>query len=283
MWLRDTGSCVGLMAAGPRIAVVVPTYNWPEALEAVLSSLADQIYDRFEVVVADDGSGEETRRLVERFERDAPFSVRHVWQEDRGYRLSAIRNRAVASTDADYLVNLDGDCPVPPDFLEGHARLAERGFFVRGSRVRLEPDLTARVLQERLPVHRWSRARWLGLRTRGQIDRFSPMLRLPLGPLRKTAPRKWDGAKGCNLALWRDDYLAVNGFDEAYEEWGSEDNDLVVRLIRHGVHRKEGRYAVPVLHLWHESRARDPRNTRRFRERLASDVVRIERGVSQYL
>lgn len=267
----------------PRVAVLVSTYNRPAALEAVLASLAEQLYPRFEVVVADDGSGPETKEVVERFAAAAPFPVRHVWQEDRGYRLAAIRNRAVAATEAEYLIHTDGDCIVRPDFVGRHARLADRGWFVRGSRIRLGRGLSEDVLGHRLPVHRWGALRWLRHLARGDVDRFSPFLRLPLGPLRKATPRKWDGAKACNLAVWREDYLAVDGFDEAYEGWGSEDNDFVVRLIRHGIRRKDGRYAVPVLHLWHEQRERVLENQRLFEERLASDRIRAERGVSQYL
>ncbi len=267
----------------PRVAVLISTYNRPAALEAVLASLAEQVYPRLEVVVADDGSGPETKEVVERFAAGAHFPVRHVWQEDRGYRLAAIRNRAVAATDAEYLIHTDGDCVVRPDFVARHARLAERGWFVRGSRIRLGRSLSEDALRGRLPIHRWRALRWLRHRGRGELDRFSPLLRLPLGPFRKVAPRKWDGAKACNLAVWREDYLAVDGFDEAYEGWGSEDTDFVVRLIRHGIRRKDGRYAVPVLHLWHEQRERVPENRRRFEERLASEIIRAELGVSRYL
>ncbi len=278
------------MSAGDRVddaplavGVVVSTYNRPDALRAVLDGLAAQDYPRFEILVADDGSGPPTRQVVERFAERSPVTVRHVWQPDEGYRLAAIRNRAVAATAAEYVVQTDGDCVVRPDFVRRHARLAERGFFVRGSRIRLGRSLSEAVLAHEIPIHRWGALRWLRHRARGDLDRFAPLLRLPLGPLRKASPRAWDGAKACNLATWRDDYLAINGFDEAYEGWGSEDNDFVLRLIRHGVYRKDGRFSVPVLHLWHAQRSRVEENRARFEARLRSDLVRAERGVSQYL
>lgn len=265
---------------GPGLAVIVSTYERPDALDAVLRSLAEQTYRRFEIVVADDGSGPDTRELVRRHAEESALDLRHVWQEDRGYRLAAIRNRAAAATEQPYLVFLDGDCLVRPDYVEGHARLAEPGHFVHGSRVRLDPGLS-RFAIARTPsaVERWGAVRWLGEWLRGRVDRFTPLLPLPLGPLRRVSPRRWHGVKGCNLALWRSDLLAVNGFDERFEGWGFEDNDLVVRLIRNGVRRKEGRYAVPVLHLWHKSRPPDPTCRERFERRLRSDTVRAERGI----
>ena len=268
---------------GPGISVIVSTYERPDALEVVLRSLAEQTYRPFEIVVADDGSGPATRALVQRLADELGLPVGHVRHEDRGYRLAAIRNRGAAAATQPYLIFFDGDCLVRPDYVENHARLAEAGRFVHGSRVRLDAGLS-RVAIEGGPtaIVRRSAARWLGEWLRGRIDRFTPLLPLPLGPLRRVRPRTWRGVKGCNLAMWRSDFLAVNGFDEGFEGWGFEDNDLVVRLIRRGVRRKEGRYAVPVLHLWHETRPPDPASRERFERRLRSDAVRAERGVDRY-
>ena len=268
---------------GPGIAVIVSTYDRPDALSAVLRSLTAQTYRRFEIVVADDGSGPETRVLVERHAEESSLELRHIRQEDRGYRLAAVRNRAAAATEQPYLIFLDGDCLVRPDYVERHARLAEPGHFVHGSRVRLDPGLSRTAIEQEPGIVRWSATRWLGEWLRGRVDRFAPLLRVPLGPLRRMSPRRWRGVKGCNLALWRADFLAVNGFDEGFQGWGFEDNDLVVRLIRNGVRRKEGRYAVPVLHLWHPSRGPDPDSRERFERRLRSDAVRAERGVDRYM
>jgi len=265
------------------MAVIVSTYERPDALDAVLRSLAEQTYRRFEVVVADDGSGPDTRELVERRAQESDLELRHVRQEDRGYRLATIRNRAAAATEQPYLIFLDGDCLVRPDYVERHASLAEAGRFVHGSRVRLDPGLSQfATTREATAIGRWSAVRWLGEWLRGRVDRFTPLLRVPLGPLRRVSPRRWRGVKGCNLALWRSDFLAVNGFDEGFEGWGFEDNDLVVRLIRNGVRRKEGRYAVPVLHLWHETRSPDAASRERFERRLRSDAIGAARGIDRY-
>lgn len=266
-----------------RIGVVLTTYDRPDALRAVLASLAEQMYGDFEVAVADDGSGPETREVVDEFARGASFSLQHVWQEDRGFRAAAIRNRAVAALDTDYLVFLDGDGVVRPDFLATHALLAEPGFYVRGNSLYLSPSLTETVLRDNLPVHRWSLLRWI--RHHREVVRLRPLFRLPLGSLRKYGPRRWRGSKTCNLGVWRRDFLAVNGLDEDYEGWGFEDSDLAIRLIRHGVLHKDGRCSLPVIHLWHEKRDQSTRdeNLRRLEAVLESDATWVERGVSQYL
>ena len=267
----------------PTIGIIISTYERTEALALVLKSLIAQTYRHFKVVVADDGSRIQTRELVERVARDGHLSLTHVWQEDQGYRLAAIRNRAIAAIDTEYLIFIDGDCLTRPNFVARHARLAERGWFVRGSRISLRRTLTNEVLTRNIRVHEWDALRWLTQRLRRRTDRFTPLLSIPLGPLRKISPHAWDGAKGCNLAVWRDDALAINWFDESYKGWGAEDNDFVVRLIKRGVYRKDGRYAVPVLHLWHPQRTPETENYDRFAKRVAGLQSWIECGVNQYL
>ena len=268
----------------PRISVIVSTYNQPRPLSSVLASLGDQSHRRFEVLVADDGSEDRTRSVVEAFRAGASIPVRYVWQEDRGFRLAAARNRAAAAAaDSEYLVFIDGDCAVQPDYVRRHARLAERGFYVKGSRVNLSEELTRRVLRDDLPIHSWPVRRWFSLWRQGEISRFAPFVRLPLGPFRKLSPRQVKGTLGCNLAMWRADFLAVNGFNEAFEGYGFEDWEIAIRLLRYGVNRKNGRYAVPVLHLWHESHPAVPENEEIWETQLRSGATRAERGVDRYL
>jgi glycosyltransferase involved in cell wall biosynthesis len=269
----------------PSVAVVVSTYNWSDALAAVLAALVDQTYDRFEVVVADDGSGAETREVVESFAASGRVPIKHVWHEDTGWRLAAIRNRAIAAVESDYVVFLDGDCIVRPRFVERHARLAERGWYVRGARVRLSQEMTSRTLSSNARIHRWNMLQWLGCCASGGVNRWLPLMSLPMGPLRKQDPLSWRKVTGHNFAVWRDDLMAVNGFDERFEGWGSEEVDLVVRLVRAGIRRKEGRLAVTVVHLWHEEASRESvnRNAAILDETLQSERTRAERGVEQYL
>ncbi|MGW8282269.1 MAG: glycosyltransferase, partial [Gemmatimonadota bacterium] len=239
----------------------------------------------FGAIVADDGSGPEIAALVESWKQRAPFPVTHVWQEDDGFRAAAIRNRAVAESDGDYILFIDADCLVRPDFLARHAALAADGRFVAGNRVLLSRELTERIVRDGLPVANWPSRRWLGERLRGGIKRWWPLLRLPPGAWRDRAPHAWRGAKTCNLAIWRDDLLAVNGLDERYAGWGYEDSGLVIRLIRYGVRRRDGRLGTTVLHLWHQETRREGTEENLARLAMIEDsaVIRAEVGLDRYL
>ena len=267
-----------------RTAIIVTTYNRPDALEAVLRGYLAQSDHVFELIVADDGSADDTRRVVAAFKSRAPFPVTHVWHEDRGFRAAAIRNRALAATRADYIVFSDGDCVPAARFVAQHCRLAERGWFVAGNRMLLSRSFTLRVLRNALPLHARSLGAWLIAWARRDINRVLPLLILPLGNFRKSAPQRWQGVKTCNLAAWREDLVRVNGLDEAYSGWGLEDSDLVIRLLHAGVRHKSARFAAPVFHLWHaeNDRGRLRENQRRLDVALGSQRVRARSGLDQY-
>jgi len=268
------------------IALIVTTYNRPDALAAVLDGCLVQTDANFEVIVADDGSMQETAALVAGYAARAPFAIRHVWQEDMGFRAAAIRNRALAATQADYIIFIDGDCVPPPDFVASHRRLAERGWFLSGNRLMLTQAFTEQILRDKLPIHLWQTRNWLQARWCGQIERLLPLLYLPdLGWLRKQLPRRWQGAKTCNLSAWREDLLRVNGLDESYTGWGLEDSDLVIRLLRAGIYSKSARFSVPVFHLWHHENDRShlEENRQRLQEVLQATHIRAVQGVDQYL
>ncbi len=266
------------------LSLIITTYNRPDALAAVLAGLLAQEDRGFEVLVADDGSRDDTRALVEQTAREAPIRIVHVWQEDRGFRAGAARNRAVAQASGEYLVFLDGDCVPRPDFVARHRRLAERGWMVAGNRILLSEAFTREVLEGRLPIHTWTAAQWRAARRRGAINRTAPLRSLPLGPLRKLGSRRWERVRTCNLGVWREDFRQVNGFDEAFAGWGFEDSDLAVRLLNLGVRRKVGVFATGVLHLWHREsdRGREGENWARLQRRIASGERRAVLGLAQY-
>jgi len=266
-------------------AVIVTTYNRPDALAAVLEGYLEQSGASFELLVADDGSTDETRRVVAEYAGRASFPLKHVWQEDRGFRAAAARNRALAATSADYIIFTDGDCIPPNDFVARHCRLAAPKRFLSGNRILLSETLTREILAKKLPVHQWPLLRWLDARLKGRINRWIPLLRLPDGAWRTSAPQRWEGVKTCNLSAWRSDLLQVNGLDETYSGWGLEDSDLVIRLLHAGVMHKSARFAAPVFHLWHHEndRARLAENQRLLDELIASRRFRARLGIDQYL
>lgn len=267
-----------------KTAVIVTTYNRPDALAAVLAGYEAQSTRSFELLVADDGSTSATREVVDRFSVRANGSMQHVWHEDLGFRAAAIRNRALATSSADYIIFTDGDCVPDRDFVATHQRLAEPGYFVAGNRVLLSERFTAKTLSNARSLCQYHRVEWLLARMRGDINRLLPLIRLPDGSWRKSSPDRWEGVKTCNVAVWRDDLVRVNGLDEAYAGWGLEDSDLVIRLLHAGVKHKSARCAAPVFHLWHKEsdRASLAENQRRLDALLASTRMRAEEGLDQY-
>ncbi len=268
------------------ISVIVTTYNWPDALAACLNSLLDQQDSHFEIIVADDGSTIETHKLVLDFQQKSAIPLRHVYHDDKGFRAGTIRNKAAAAANGLYLLFMDGDCIALPSFLARHRWLAEKGFFVPGNRVLLTQSYTSRVLTQPLALHAKSRLFFLGLWLRRSINRWLPLSVWPFLLGRYRTPKKWQQAMTCNLAVWKSDFISINGFDEIYEGWGYEDSDLVIRLIHQGVKRKEGRFAAPVLHLWHKQndRSQHDQNYQRLMLRLNDNaLIRAGLGVDQYI
>lgn len=268
-----------------QVSIIVTTYNREDALLCVLNSLNNQYHDKFEVIIADDGSSKNTQEAINKFQAFSELDIKHVWQDDQGFRAAKVRNKAVAESKGDYLIFIDGDCVAFPDFIARHMRLAQEGYFVRGSRVMLSEMYTQEFLQSELQPSKMTMPELLRLWRAKKIKRIIPLIKLPLGKLRKLKEKKWYGVKTCNLGMWRKDFMAINGFDEHYVGWGHEDADLAIRLINNGVYRKEGVNAVTMLHLWHalNDRSHLEENVRRLEQCLQSNTTRINDGVSQYL
>lgn len=259
------------------ISLVVSTYNWPRALELVLDSVRHQRSLPGEVLVADDGSGEETRALITRTMATFPVPLVHIWHEDTGFRLAAIRNKAIAAARGDYIVQIDGDILLHPGFFDGHADFAQRGSWAQGSRALLGPDCTAKLLQG---VHSP-----LGLFTRDLGGRPNA-LHAPWLSRFVRGPR--DGmtrVRGAHMAFWRDDLLRVNGYDEEIEGWGREDSELATRLLNAGVRRRNIKFSAVAYHLWHKP-ANDEHVHRNHERLLRTRDLRLTRaaiGIDRYL
>ena len=272
------------------VSVIVTTYNRPDALELVLQGLLMQADANFEVIIADDGSTDATRNLIQQFQT-MPGSaglqrIAHAWQADDGFRASAARNLGVHASRGAYLVFLDGDCIPRPSFVARHRLLAETNFMVSGSRVLLSESFTQQLLTTPFdpPIQQRSLRFWLMKRLCGDSNKVIPLFLLPDTPLRHYRSVKWSRIKSCNLAIWREHFEAVDGFDESFVGWGHEDADLVLRLARHGVRRKGGACSTEVFHLWHRDNTRSTESVNRLRveERIQSGVIRAEIGLSRY-
>lgn len=173
------------------ISLVVSTYNWPQALELVLLGVAAQKKLPAEVLIADDGSGAATKELIRSFQHKFPVPLQHIWQPDEGFQLARIRNKAIAAAQADYIVQIDGDSIPEKHFIMDHARVAETGCFVRGTRGLLTPGASQRAIaQKKIAFHFYSS----GVKHRNNVLR-SPLL-LPLGIKKEQTP------SGLKAAIW---------------------------------------------------------------------------------
>jgi glycosyltransferase involved in cell wall biosynthesis len=244
------------------ISVLIATFNRPEALKLCLQGLLDQTDNNFEVLVADDGSGEETAQLIQTFAKNLKFNLNHIWQPNLGFRKEKVVNKAIAASIGEYLIFLDGDCLVQPDFVSSHRRLSQPSVMVTGSRVLLEKKLTRRLCDG----GQWSYSdfrsqsyrNWL----QGEINKILPLwIKLPDSRTRLYTKFVWRRIKGCNMSAWRQDVLNINGFDEEMVGWGHQDADFVFRLFRSKVNRKSGAWATEVFHLWHPSASRENAKT----------------------
>ncbi len=265
------------------ISVIISTYNRPDTLKLILKALNYQTDRDFEVIIADDGSKDDTRRMVMEMTMNSNFPITHVWQEDEGFRLARIRNLGAVQATGDYLVFLDGDCIPRPSFIAAHRKLAEKGFLVAGNRILLSEEFTSEVLKNSLDIWNYTFIDWLTVYLKKGINRLHPLIVLPYFHALRNLKDKWKKARGCNFALYKDDFLAVNGCDSDFKGWGYEDSDLAIRLIHNGVNIKSGRYATGVFHMYHpeNDRKNESENLRRLNDRIKSDIKLAENGISQ--
>ena len=265
------------------ISLIITTYNRPDALTAVVEACFAQSDLGYEIIIADDGSGHNTRQAVAALQARAPLPLRHVWQEDKGFRAARARNLGTLAAKGDYIIFLDGDCIPQRNFISQHRKLAQRGHLVSGSRVLLSEAATRRTLEQHLDLHRLSLAEKLRWRLAGDLNKVLQLL-MTWPDWKRTSKRfTWRRIKSCNLAVWRADLELVNGFDESFVGWGHEDADLVVRLFNAGVMRKDGAFATEVFHLWHKETKRDQAGSNRavVRQRAVDRCTRALRGLQQ--
>lgn len=274
-----------------KISIVISTYNDPKYLKLVLDSVISQqgiAVSEFEIIIADDGSTVETEKLITDYKQKSIFNIKHVWHEDLDFRKSMILNKAVAESTGEYLVFIDGDCVIPVNFIATQLKLRENGWFIAGNRVLLSEKFTKSILYSQdIGFKDWSSINWLIAKLTGKTNKLLHWVLLATDATwRKKRANNWKYPKGCNIAVARSDYIAVNGYDESFIGWGHEDSDFFVRLLHSGIKIKDGRFAVPVYHLWHKTndRSRASLNWDKFNNHLNDiDCVQITDGIDKYL
>lgn len=234
------------------ISVIFTTYNSPDWLRKVLWGFESQSRKDFEIVIADDGSTNETKALVEKFQKKGKLNLKHVWQKDNGFRKTRILNKAIIESSGDYLVFTDGDCIPRYDFLEVHAKKAKKGYFLSGGYLKLPMEASEAIGRKDIKSGDAFNARWL--KAHGLEDTHK-LMKLKASGWKEQVYNSLTPAKatwnGHNASGWRQDILDANGFDERMQ-YGGEDRELGERLFNKGIKSKQIRYSAICVHLDHE-------------------------------
>lgn len=234
-----------------KISVIISTYNQPDWLHKVLLGYEQQQYTDFEVLIADDGSGEATRAVIEAHQQKGLLAIQHIWHEDQGFQKTAILNKASLQANYPYLLYTDGDCIPRADFLRVHASYAEPGYLLSGGYCKLPMSLSQRISPADISSQLCFAPSWLkanGFKGASQLRKLK-------------AGRHWGAFldlitpttasfNGCNASAWKADVLAVNGFDERMQ-YGGEDREMGERLFNYGIKSKQIRHQAILLHLDH--------------------------------
>ena len=235
----------------PTLSVVISTYNAIEWLKKTLWGYAVQTTNDFEIVIADDGSGPETKAVIDSFKENYPVPIIHVWQEDDGFQKSRILNKAILACTTDYILMSDGDCIPKSDFVEQHIKYREPNYFLSGGYFKLPMNISELITQDDIAEQRCFELEWLknnGLKTSFKNNKISANATLA-SVLNFITPTNasWNGH---NSSGWKKDILAVNGFDERMQ-YGGQDRELGERMMNKGLKSKQIRYSALCLHLDH--------------------------------
>lgn len=253
----------------PRVSLFLTTYNWPQALTLCLQSLMHQTVLPDEVIVADDGSGDATRQVVEHFKTIAPFDLVHCWQPDEGYRINAIRNKAIAAASHPYIIQIDGDIIAHPRFVADHLAFARPGRFVIGRRNNISKPDTHHFCEQ------------------GKFDKLHSFRNYLVAVfhhhlLYKNTSVK--GVRGCNVAFWKEDAYKVNGYDLSMTSKGPNDKEFCARLVNAGVKAYNLKFYAIAYHLYHGEeglRTNYEQVNGIYRDTLATGKVTCSRGLNE--
>lgn len=265
------------MLKRPTVSLIISTYNWPEALNLCLKSVQCQVSLPDEVIVADDGSGEDTRQLIDTFVNVFPIPLKHVWHEDAGFRKTLILNNAIKIASGEYIIQIDGDVILNKHFIKDHIYSAECGSFVRGTRAMLNANKTQEIFHSKnICLSPWD----AGVMNRNNALRFSILK--SLGTRKEMSSRS---VRGSNLAYWRSDFIHVNGYNNDLVGWGHEDEELAARFINNGVTKKIVKLCAVQYHLHHAQQSRQNESWQNLivQKTVAEKILRCTNGYQNSL
>lgn len=237
-------------------SIIISTYNSPEWLEKVLWGYGNQNNKDFEIIIADDGSSNETGMLVRDFQKNAGMNINHLWHADDGCQKSIMLNQAITKANGDYLIFVDGNCVPRKDFVSVHKKRARPNHFLSGGHTKLPMCCSVRIDKESILSGKLFDIVWL--QAHGYPDtakKLRIVLKSPFSNLCNLIPTE-DRWNGHNASGWKQDLLAVNGFDERMQ-YGGEDREIGDRLKHNGIKVARIRYTAVSVHLSHEMGHKD--------------------------
>lgn len=258
-------------------SLITPTYNWPEALELLLLSVMNQTILPNEVIIADDGSTEATKSLIEDFQKKFPVPLIHIWHEDIKNRKPAIMNKAIAAAKFDYIIEIDGDIIMNRHFIEDHLRFAQKGNYLFGSRVNIQKQLLPDLFAKKI-IHFNFLSK--GIKKRGRTIRIPYLMNFS-----KSTDKRSSKLRGCNMSFWKEDFIKINGFNESLIGWGIDDSEMIQRLHNIGIQGKRLKNAGIVYHIYHkeQSKSHIEINNEIERQTTEQKLTFIDKGINQYL
>jgi len=264
----------------PACSLIITTYNWVPALQLSLESVLRQSLMPDEIIIADDGSINETKMLIDEYKNKFPGPLKHVWQPDEGYQLARIRNKAFAQAASNYIIQVDGDLILHPHFIRDHLHFRKENTFVSGARALLNEEMTRKLIEEQNTIS--VSTLYPHLKKKYNALRSKPLSLL--NDLWQRSEKNMHYVLGCNMAFWKKDLLKVNGYNEEFNGWGKEDNDIASRLINAGVRLRFLKFGAIVYHLHHKTLPMSSlkKNEELFKKSKKDNITYIEKGINQY-
>lgn len=260
-----------------KTALLISTYKQPKTLALILKTVQNQTVLPNEILIADDGSGIETKSVIESFKKQVEIPLVHQWHEDKGFRKSTIINKTIAKSNADYIIQVDGDCLLHSNFIKDHINNSKPNLYLYGTRVHVKEKYVKNIVNKETTSFSFF-GKGLKKRFRGL---YFPLLN-KLFNVQEVISHKF---RGCNTSFWKKDFIAINGYNEDFQGWGREDSELMIRLHNSGIKAKRLKFNGIVYHLDHPEKDTSNFKTNDYiqNQTIKKKLTYIPNGIDKYL
>lgn len=257
--------------------LIISTYNWPKALELALKSVIQQTVLPNEIIIADDGSTNKTKQIINAFRDQILIPVIHIWHRDTGFTKAIILNKAIAKAKGKYIIQFDGDCILHKHFIKDHLSFAKKDTYLFGSRVNIQKKHLSNLFKiKQIRFNFFS----TGIKKRTRTIHATI-----LSSFYKESAVFSDKFRGCNTSFFKSDFIAINGYDENFTGWGREDSELALRFHNYGLKARRLRYRAILYHIFHVEKPKNRLeiNNEIQQRTIATKSVWCKNGIDKYL